>query len=297
VNYTSASQPKERLALFFFGFCGIISLLTTLGIILVLFFETFTFFREVNFFSFIGGTEWTPLFSEKQFGVLPLVSGTLLIFAISMIVALPLGLCVSIFISEYSSPRFQAFIKPILEILSAIPTIIYGYFALFAVTPFLQKIIPGLEAFNALSPGIIMGIMILPLIVSLSCEALGAVPHDIKMASHALGSSQLQTIFNVTVPMAISGILAGIILAASRAIGETMLVAIAAGMKPVLTANPLVPVQTITAYIVQVSLGDTPTGTLEYKSIFAVASLLFVITLVFNILAQHLRQSFRNRYG
>ena len=297
MNYLQLSQRKEKLAALFFGFCGFISLFVTVGIILVLAFETIGFFTQVNFFAFISGDTWAPFFSAKQFGVLPLVSGTMLVFAIALIVALPLGLLISVFISEYSHAKFQAFIKPILEILSGIPTIIYGYFALFTVTPLLQRIIPGLSGFNALSPGIVMGIMILPLIVSLSSESLSAVPADIKMAGYALGSSRLQVTFGITLPMAASGIIAGIILAASRAIGETMLVTIAAGMRPELTLNPLVPIQTITAYIVQVSLGDTPAGSLEYQSIFAVASVLFIITLACNIIAQRLRHNFKSRYG
>lgn len=286
------SSLKENGIALFFGFCGFASLFISLGIIMVLFFETANFFKEVSFFDFILGTEWTPLFSLKHFGVLPLITGTLLVSAIALIIAMPLGILISILISEYSPQRVHQFIKPVLEILAGIPTIVYGYFALLSVTPLLQKIIPSLAGFNALSPGIVMGFMILPLIISLSDDAINAVPYDTRMAAYALGSSRLQVTFKVVIPSALSGIIAAVILAASRAIGETMLVTIAAGMRPNFTLNPLVPIQTITAYIVQVSLGDTPTGTLEYRSIFAVASVLFIITLSFNVIAQKLRYSF-----
>lgn len=291
--YDKKSEVKERLIGMIFGACGMLFLFVTLGVVVIIFWETIHFFQKVHIFDFIFDTQWTPLFHVKHFGILPLLMGTLLVSGISIIVAVPLGILIAILISQYSSKKVGGLLKPILEILAGIPTIVYGYFALLFITPLLQKVIPSLSGFNALSPGIVMGIMILPLVVSLSDDAMSAVSLETKMAAYALGSSKLQVIFNIVIPSAISGILAAIILAISRAVGETMLVAIAAGMKPTLTLNPLVPVQTITAYIVQVSLGDTPAGTLEYRSIFAVASVLFAITFIFNIIAQKLRYSFK----
>ena len=207
-----------------------------------------------------------------------------------------LGILIAVFLSEYASPKVRRALKPVLEILASIPTIVYGYFALLWVTPMLQQVIPSLGGFNALSPGIVMGIMILPLVVSLVDDGMGAVPHSLRMAAYGLGSTRLQVAFRVVLPSASSGVIAACILAVSRALGETMLVAIAAGMRPAFTLNPLVPVQTITAFIIQVSLGDTPAGTLEYSSIFAVASVLFVLTLVLNVFAQKLRHSFSFKY-
>jgi len=289
-------QIKEKLIGMVFGFCGMLSLLVTVGIVVVIFTETIGFFKEVSFFDFMFDTQWTPLFSSKRFGILPLLAGTFLVSAISIIIAVPLGIAIAVLISQYFSKKIRGFLKPILEILAGIPTIVYGYFALLFITPFLQKIIPSLSGFNALSPGIVMGVMILPLVVSLSDDAISAVSLETKMAAYALGSSKLQVIFRIVIPFSMSGIIAAIILAVSRAVGETMLVAIAAGMRPTLTLNPLIPIQTITSYIVQVSLGDTPAGTLEYRSIFAVASVLFVITFAFNIIAQKLRHSFKFKH-
>ncbi|MDO8649277.1 MAG: phosphate ABC transporter permease subunit PstC [Candidatus Peregrinibacteria bacterium] len=280
-----------------FKLCGLLSLFVTVGIAVVLFAEAAHFFGEVSVVEFLFGTEWTPLFTEKHFGILPLVLGTLLVSAIAMIVAIPLGILIAVYLSEYASARVRRSLKPILEILASIPTIVFGYFALLSVTPFLQKIIPGLSGFNALSPGIVMGIMILPFVVSLTDDAMTAVPHSLRMAAYGLGSTRLQVAFRVVLPSASSGVIAACVLAVSRAVGETMLVAIAAGMRPTFTLNPLVPVQTITAYIVQVSLGDTPAGTLEYRSIFAVASVLFVLTFILNMLAQKLRASFKFTYA
>jgi len=288
---------KERLIGWMFASCGTLSICVTLGIIAVLFWETIHFFHVVPLNEFLFGTKWTPLFSEKKFGILPLIAGTLLIASIAMIFALPLGLLIAIFLREYAPPRLRRLLKPVLEILAGIPTIVYGYFALLTVTPVLQKIIPSLAGFNALSPGIVMSIMILPLMISLSEDAIHAVPEHLRAAAYALGSTRLQVIFRVVLPSAMSGIVSACILSVSRAIGETMLVTVAAGMRPTFTMNPLVPVQTITAYIVQVSLGDTPTGTLEYSSIFAVAFVLFVGTFVLNIIAQKLRHSFRFSYA
>ena len=276
--------------------CGMLSILTTVGIIGVLLFETIGFFKEVSIIEFLTGKEWTPLFVKKHFGVLPLVAGTALTSAIAILVAGPLGILTAIFLSEYAPARLRQILKPILEILAGVPTIVYGYFALLFVTPLLKKLIPDLSGFNALSPGIVMGIMIVPLVSSLSEDAMYAVPRGLRDAAYALGSSRLQTAWQVVVPAAFSGITASFVIAISRAIGETMLVAIAAGQMPNLTFNPLVPIETMTTYIVQISLGDTPTGTLGFRTIFAVGMLLFLSTFALNLVGDFLRQRYRERY-
>jgi phosphate transport system permease protein len=277
--------------------CAILSVFTTVGIIGVLAIETLGFLREVSIVEFLTGTEWTPLFSNKHFGVLPLVMGTVLVSSIAMIVALPMGLMSAIYLSEYAPSSVRRVVKPVLEILAGVPTVVYGYFALMFVTPLLQRFIPGLAGFNALSPGIVMGIMILPLISSLSEDAMRAVPRGLREGAYALGATRMQTSLSVVVPAAFSGITAASILAVSRAIGETMIVAIAAGQQPRLTANPMVPIETMTAYIVQVSLGDTPQGTLEYRTIFAVGMLLFLMTFTLNLASTWLRERFREEYA
>jgi len=276
--------------------CAALSILVTAGIVGVLIFESYEFLREVPIGEFLFGTVWTPLFSNKRFGVLPLVAGTMLVSGIAMAVALPAGLLSAIYLSEYAPPRVRRIVKPLLEILAGIPTVVYGYFALLFVTPLLQTLLPSLSGFNALSPGIVMGIMILPLVSSLSEDALHAVPLGLREGAYALGATRMQTTLRVVVPAAMSGISAAAILAVSRAIGETMIVAIAAGQQPRLTGNPLVPIETMTAFIVQVSLGDTPVGTIEYKTIFAVGMLLFLGTLVLNLVSHWLRQRFREVY-
>jgi phosphate transport system permease protein len=274
--------------------CAALSVFTTAGIILVLAIETVGFLSEVSLLEFLTGTEWTPLFANARFGVLPLVMGTVLVSTIAMLVALPMGLLSAIYLSEYAPARV---VKPVLEILAGVPTVVYGYFALMFVTPLLQQVIPGLAGFNALSPGIVMGIMILPLVSSLSEDAMRAVPRGLREGAYALGATRMQTALSVVVPAAFSGITAACILAVSRAIGETMIVAIAAGQQPRLTANPLVPIETMTAYIVQVSLGDTPQGTLEYRTIFAVGMLLFLMTFTLNLASTWLRERFREEYA
>jgi phosphate transport system permease protein len=276
--------------------CAAASILVTVGIVGVLLFETWGFLREVPIVEFLFGTVWTPLFSNKRFGVLPLVAGTALVSAIAMAVALPAGLLSAIYLSEYAPPRVRRSVKPLLEILAGVPTVVYGYFALLFVTPLLQAIVPDLAGFNALSPGLVMGIMILPLVSSLSEDALHAVPLGLREGAYALGATRMQTTLRVVVPAAMSGISAAAILAVSRAIGETMIVAIAAGQQPRLTLNPLVPIETMTAFIVQVSMGDTPVGTIEYKTIFAVGMLLFLGTLALNLASNWLRQRFREVY-
>ncbi len=287
---------KELLIKLFLLFCGAVSILTTLGIVAVLLFETVSFFQQVSIFDFVTDTQWTPLFANKHFGIFPLLSATMLTSTIAMLVAIPLGLLTAIFLSEYAPPDVRRVLKPILEVLAGVPTIVYGYFALLFVTPILQKFIPGLQGFNSLSPGIVMGIMILPLVSSLSEDAIYSVPQSLRDAAFALGSSRLQVAFKIVVPAAFSGITASFILAVSRAVGETMLMAIAAGHMPNLTLNPLVPIETMTTYIVQVSLGDTPYGTLEYKTIFAVGMVLFLSTFLLNILGGKLRKRFREMY-
>lgn len=277
--------------------CAALSVLTTAGIIGVLAFETFEFFQEVPVLAFLTGTEWTPLFLNRQFGVLPLVAGTMLVSAIAMVVAIPMGVLAAIYLSEYAPAGARRIIKPVLEILAGVPTVVYGYFALTFVTPLLQQFLPALGGFNALSPGLVMGLMILPLVSSLSEDAMRAVPRGLREGSYALGATRMQTAINVVVPAAFSGITAAFILAASRAIGETMIVAIAAGQQPRLTANPFVPIETMTAYIVQVSLGDTPQGTIEYKTIFAVGMLLFLMTFGLNLISTWLRARFREEYA
>jgi phosphate transport system permease protein len=277
--------------------CAALSVLTTAGIIVVLAVETVNFLGEVPVLEFLTGTEWTPLFATQRFGVLPLVVGTMLVSAIAMTVALPMGLLSAIYLSEYSPDGFRRVVKPVLEILAGVPTVVYGYFALTFVTPLLQQLLPGLSGFNALSPGLVMGLMILPLVSSLSEDAMRAVPRGLREGSYALGATRMQTALKVVVPAAFSGITAAFILAVSRAIGETMIVAIAAGQQPRLTANPFVPIETMTAYIVQVSLGDTPQGTIEYRTIFAVGMLLFLMTFGLNLISTWLRERFREEYA
>ena len=276
--------------------CALLSVLTTAGIIGVLALETFEFLREVPVWDFLTGTEWTPLFSNRQFGVLPLIVGTVLVSSIAMVVALPMGLLAAVYLSEYAPDGVRRVVKPVLEILAGVPTVVYGYFALTFVTPLLQQVLPALSGFNALSPGLVMGLMIMPLVSSLSEDAMQAVPRGLREGSYALGATRMQTALKVVVPAAFSGITAAFILAVSRAIGETMIVAIAAGQQPRLTGNPFVPIETMTAYIVQVSLGDTPQGTIEYRTIFAVGMLLFLMTFGLNLISTWLRERFREEY-
>lgn len=287
-------EPAIEWALFA---CALLSIATTAGIIVVLAVETYQFLREVPLADFLFGTEWTPLFANPRFGVMPLVVGTLLVSSIAMIVALPMGLLSAIYLSEYAAPRTRRAIKPVLEVLAGVPTVVYGYFALLFVTPLLQRFIPDLAGFNALGPGIVMGIMILPLVSSLSEDAMQGVPRGLREGSYALGATKMQTSLRVVVPAAFSGITAASILAVSRAVGETMIVAIAAGQQPRLTLSPLVPIETMTAYIVQVSMGDTPQGTLEYRTIFAVGTLLFVGTFILNLVSAWLRERYREEYA
>ena len=273
-----------------------LSVLITIGIVAVLLFEAITFFADVSVFEFLTGTRWTPLFSSKQFGVLALVAGTTLTAVMAMVVALPPGLLSAIYLSEYAPNGVRKVVKPILEVLAGIPTVVYGYFALLFVTPILRSISGDISVFNALSASIVMGIMILPMVSSLSEDAMRAVPRTLREGAYALGSTKLEVSTLVVVPAALSGIVSAFILAVSRAIGETMIVTIAAGQNPTFTLNPFVPIETMTAYIVQVSQGDAPAGSIEFKTIFAVALLLFVITLVMNLLSQFVVSRFREEY-
>ncbi len=293
----AATSLGERLIERSLVVCGLLSIAVTVGIILVLAGQTASFFREVSLAEFFGDTQWTPLFADKHFGIWALVSGTFLTAAIAIAVALPFGLLAAIYLSQFARDRTRRVLKPLLELLAGIPTIVYGYFALVVVTPFLQTFVPGLSGFNALSPGIVMGIMIIPLVSSLSEDALYSVPASLREGSYALGATRMQTIFRVIVPAATSGIVASVMLAISRAIGETMIVAVAAGQRPQFTLDPRVPIETMSAYIVAVSKGDTPTGTLEYQTIFAVGSSLFVLTFAMNILSYRFAQRLRKRTG
>ena len=273
-----------------------ITILVTAGIIWVLLSESIAFFSEVSIVEFLTAREWTPLFAQKQFGILPLLAGTLLTTAIAIAVALPIGLTIAIYLNEYAPSRLKQTVKPMLEVLATIPTVVYGFFALTVVTPFLQKIIPGLAGFNALSAGMVMGIMIIPMISSLSEDAISAVPRSLREAAYGMGSTRLQTAFEVMVPAASSGIIVSVILAISRAVGETMIVAIAAGQQPRLTLDPTVPIETLTTYIVQVSLGDVPHGSLEYRTIFAAGIVLFIFTFGLNNLSFWIKKKYQEKY-
>ncbi len=287
---------REKLIHFVLFLCGILSVFTTAGIIFILIFETVGFFREVSLLRFFFDTQWTPLFAEKHFGIWPLVCGTFLTSVIAMLVAMPIGILSAVYLSEYAPDKVRRALKPTLEILAGIPTVVYGYFALLFITPLLQELIPSTSGFNALSPGVVMGIMILPIVSSLSEDAMYAVPQSLREGAYALGARKLHVSFLVVVPAALSGITASFLLGVSRAIGETMIVAIAAGQQPRFTLNPLVPIETMTAYIVQVSLGDTPHGTLEYHTIFVVGMMLFVSTFALNIISHLLRRRYREAY-
>jgi phosphate transport system permease protein len=287
---------KERAieaALFFAAF---VSVLTTVGIVYVLVKESVLFFSHVPLWQFLTDTQWTPLFDDAHFGIMVLLSGTITSSAVALLVAVPLGTTIAIYLSEFATPRAREIAKPILELLAGVPTIVYGYFALLFVTPILQTLIPSLPGFNLLSAGIVMGIMIVPLVASISEDAMRAVPMSLREGSFAMGATRLQTAVNVVVPAATSGIAAAYILGISRAVGETMILAVAAGMQPNLTFNPLEPAATITAFIVQVALGDLPHGSIGYQTIFAAGLTLFLLTLVFNLIGLWMRKRFREAY-
>lgn len=294
-NRTLSKRVEMTVKVIFAAF-ALISVATTLGIVATLIFETFEFFKEVPIWKFLTQTKWTPLFSSGEFGIIVLISATLLTSFISMLVAIPLGLLGAICLSEYASPRVRSILKPMLEVLAGIPTVVFGYFALLFVTPLLQNFIPTLQGFNSLSAGLVLGIAITPLVASLSEDAIYAVPQSLRDGSYALGATKRETILSVVLPAALSGIVASVILAVSRAIGETMIVTLAAGQNPRLGLNPFVPVMTMTAFIVQVSLGDTPTTSIAFKTIFAVGMTLFLITLSLNIFSFWFVRRFREKY-
>ena len=291
-----ASRTSQMIVKFITGVFAFVSVMTTIGIVLTLIFETIAFFGEVPLFNFLTDTKWTPLFSSGQFGIFVLISATVLTAGIAILVAMPLGLLIATCLSEYASPRARGILKPALEILAGIPSVVFGYFALLFVTPLLQSFIPGLQGFNALSAGLVLGIMITPIVASLSEDAIFAVPRSLKDGAYALGATKRETVLSVVLPAALSGIVSAVILAISRAIGETMTVTLAAGQNPRLGLNPLVPVMTMTAFIVQVSLGDTPAGSLAYKTIYAVGMTLFLITLSLNIFSFWFVRRFREKY-
>lgn len=298
----SLSKWSERIVKYVTGFFALISIATTAGIILSLVFETIEFFKQVPLGRFLTDREWTPLFANPQYGIFVLISATLLTSVVALLVAIPLGLMAAIYLSEYASPRLRRWLKPALEVLAGIPTVVYGYFALLFVTPILQAFIPGLETFNALSAGLIMGIAILPTVASLSEDAIYAVPQSLRQGAYALGAMKRETIQNVMLPAALSGIVASCVLGVARAVGETMIVTIAAGQNPrPITPNlsfldPRLAVQTMTSFIVQVSLGDAPVDSIEYKTIFAVGMSLFLITLILNLFSFWFVNRFREKY-
>ena len=276
--------------------CALISLATTVGIVIALFVPAFEFFQEVSIVDFITGTEWAPLFEPAHFGVLPLVAGTLLVTAIAALVALPLGLGSAIYLSEYAGPRMRGTLKPALEVLAGIPTIVFGYFALTFMTPFLRDVGIQVDIFNPLSAGLVMGVYLIPTVASLSDDAMGAVPRDLRDGAYALGSTKVQVATRIVVPAAVSGIVASFVLGISRAIGETMIVLVAMGQQPNLSFDPREASETMTAFIAATGAGDIPTGSLEYKTIFAVGATLFLMTFVMNIVAIRLVRKYREVY-
>jgi phosphate transport system permease protein len=294
---TRASYWREFFARWGTFICAALSVAVTVGIIVVLLAESTKFFQVVSPITFLFGTEWAPLFSPPRYGVLPLVCGTLLITVGAALLALPLGLLSAIYLSEYAAPRVRKILKPALELLAGVPTVVYGYFGIAFVTPLLRSIFPKVEVFNAASGAIVVGIMILPLVCSLCEDALRAVPRALREGGYGLGATKLEVVSKIVVPAGLSGIVAAFLLALSRAIGETMAVALAAGSTPKLTLNPGESVQTMTAFIVQVSAGDTPAGSIGYQTIFAVGLALFLVTLGMNVLARKLVTRYRLVYS
>jgi phosphate transport system permease protein len=278
------------------GFCALVSVLATVGIVLALFQPAIEFFRDVSLVDFLTGTEWAPLFEPQHFGVVPLITGTLLVTSVAALVAMPLGLGSAIYLSEYASSRTRNILKPVLEILAGIPTVVFGYFALTFVTPLLRDLGVGVEIFNTLSAGLVMGVMLIPTIASLSEDAMGAVPRALRDGAYALGSTKLQVATRIVVPAAISGIVASFVLGLSRAVGETMIVLIAMGQQPNLTFDPREAAEAMTAFIAATGAGDVPTGSIEYKTIFAVGATLFVMTLVMNIVSIRLVRKYQEVY-
>ena len=291
-----ARNIKERVIELALMLAALSAVATTFAIIGILLYESFGFFQHVTFKQFFTDSQWTPLFEEPHFGILPLIAGTLTTSFVALCVAIPLGTIGAIYLSEFASHKTRETIKPILELLVGVPTVVFGYFALLFLTPILQKFIPSLPGFNMLSPGIVMGVMIIPYIASVSEDAMRAVPMSMREGSYAMGATRFQTALKVVTPAAISGIIAAYILGISRAVGETMVVTIAAGQQPTLTFNPLDSAATITSYIAQVAMGDLEHGSIGYQSIFAAGLVLIIITLVFNIFGHMLRQKHRHAY-
>jgi phosphate transport system permease protein len=298
IRYMNSKKNKNGLVNYILLLTTLFSVITTVGIILILLTDSFHFFEQVPVLDFLTGTKWNPLIEpDLSYGVLPLVAGTMMITLGAAVIAIPVGLGSAIYLTEYASSRFSKIIKPIMEILAGVPTVVYGYFALTFITPnVLKPIFPNIQTFNALSASIAVGIMILPMVISLSEDALNAVPESIRQGAYAMGSTRFEVASKVMVPSALSGILSSFILAISRAIGETMIVAIAAGMRPQLTSSFLKPIQTMTGFIVQISLGDTPVGSLQYYTIFAVGLLLFLMTLTLNIISHLILKKYREVY-
>ena len=287
---------KERVIEFTLFLAAFVSVATTVGIVVILLKESFVFFQHISLWDFLTDTQWTPLFADAHYGIMPLLSGTLVSSFVALLVAIPLGTIIAIYLSEFAPFTVREVAKPFLELLGGVPTIVYGYFALLFVTPLLQMIYPDLPGFNLLSAGIVMGIMIIPYVSSVSEDAMRAVPMALREGSYAMGATRFQTAIRVVTPAAFSGIAAAYILGISRAVGETMILAIAAGMQPRLTWNPLEPAATITAYIVQVALGDLPHGSIGYQTIFAAGLTLALVTLLFNVLGHMLRKRYRQAY-
>ena len=287
---------QERLIEFVLFLAACVSVATTVGIVLILVKESVVFFQHVSVWDFLTDTQWTPLFSDAHYGILPLLSGTIVSSAVALMVAIPLGTVIAIYLSEFAPFAVREVAKPFLELLAGVPTIVYGYFALLFVTPLLQFFFPSLSGFNLLSAGLVMGIMIVPTVSSVSEDAMRAVPMSLREGSYAMGATRFQTALRVVTPAAMSGIAAAYILGISRAVGETMILAVAAGMQPNLTWNPMEPAATITAYIVQVALGDLPHGSIGYQTIFAAGLTLAVLTLMFNLLGHMLRKRYRQAY-
>jgi phosphate transport system permease protein len=289
-------RMRERLIEALLFAAALSAVLITAAIVVILLRESSTFFSHVSLREFLTGREWTPLFENPKYGIAPLVAGTITTSLVALLVAVPLGTVMAIYLSEFARPRVREVVKPLLELISGVPTVVFGYFALLFVTPMLQKIVPGLPGFNMLGPGIVIGIMIVPYVSSLSEDAMRAVPMHLREASYAMGASRFQTAARVVAPAALSGIVASYILGISRAVGETMVVAIAAGQQPTLTLDPTEAAATITAYIVQVAMGDLPHGSIGYQSIFAAGLTLFAMTLVFNLIGHWVRKRYREAY-
>jgi phosphate transport system permease protein len=289
-------KTRDRIVEALLLAAGLVAVFTTVAIVIVLVVESSGFFEHVSIKDFLTDTMWTPLFADAHYGILPLVAGTLTVTGVALLVAIPLGTAIAIYLSEFAGHRLREIVKPVLELIGAVPTVVFGYFALLMVTPLLQKLMPDLPGFNMLSAGLVIGIMIVPYVASVGEDAMRAVPRYMREGSYAMGATRLQTALRVVVPGALSGLAAAYILGISRAIGETMVVAIAAGMQPTLTFDPRDQAATITAYIVQVSLGDLPHGSIGYQSIFAAGLVLLVMTLVFNVIGFFLTRRFREAY-